>query len=218
MFLLILQRYLFVCLSSKFRTSCFNAFCCALFVLAVPLLISFISSYSETYFVVFLLFSFCIWQQGAAHATLFLLPHGIHDPGLWAYATLINPQAAEDIKADLFVREMQTQTPHCNTQRGYIFWWEYQHYDTLTFKTRAPHWAPTPPPSSKLRRRQPPKWGSARSGAEDTWSKPKWHHTQKSGKTPGAKTTPPPSQTGRGGGKHPRRVGSPLHVSTRHKL
>ena len=38
MFLLMLrhlQRYSFVFLSSKFSTSCLNAFCCALFVLAV---------------------------------------------------------------------------------------------------------------------------------------------------------------------------------------
>ena len=59
-------------------------------------------------------------------------PHGIHTPGLWAYATPINPHAAEDIKTALSIPQAQTQTPHRNTQRGYTIWWAYQDHDTLT--------------------------------------------------------------------------------------
>ena len=59
-------------------------------------------------------------------------PHGILTPGLWAYATPINPQAAEDIKTALSIQQAQTQTPHRNTQRGYTIWWAYQDHDTLT--------------------------------------------------------------------------------------
>ena len=50
-------------------------------------------------------------------------PHGIHTPGLWAYATPMNPQAAEDIKTALSIQQAQTQTPHRNTQRVYTIWW-----------------------------------------------------------------------------------------------
>ena len=64
-------------------------------------------------------------------------PHGIHAPGVWAYATPVNPQAAEDIKTALCIQQAQTQTPHRNTQRGYTIWWAYQDHDTLT---------PQPPP------------------------------------------------------------------------
>ena len=65
-------------------------------------------------------------------------PHGIHAPGVWAYATPINPQAAEDIKTALSIQQAQTQTPHRNTQRGYTIWWAYQDHDTLTPQTGAP--------------------------------------------------------------------------------
>ena len=63
-------------------------------------------------------------------------PHGIHTPALWAYATPINPQAAEDIKTALSIQQAQTQTPHRNTQRGYTIWWAYQDHDTLTPQPR----------------------------------------------------------------------------------
>ena len=59
------------------------------------------------------------------HQTLHLVPgvgqapHGMDTPGLWAYATPINPQAAEDIRTALSIRQAQTQTPQRNTQRGY---------------------------------------------------------------------------------------------------
>ena len=66
-------------------------------------------------------------------------PNGIHTPGLWAYATPINPQAAEDIKTALSIQQAQTQTPHRNTQRGYTIWWAYEDHDTLTPQ-------PGPPP------------------------------------------------------------------------
>ena len=65
-------------------------------------------------------------------------PHGIHAPGVWPYATPINPQAAEDIKTALSIQQAQTQTPHHNTQRGYTIWWAYQDHDTLTPKPGAP--------------------------------------------------------------------------------
>ena len=65
-------------------------------------------------------------------------PHGIHAPGVWAYATPINPQAAEDIKTALSIQQAQTQTPHRNTQRGYTIWWAYQDHDTLTPQPEAP--------------------------------------------------------------------------------
>ena len=48
--------------------------------------------------------------------------HGIHTPGLWAYATPINPQTVEAIKTALSIQQAQTQTPHRNTQRGYTIW------------------------------------------------------------------------------------------------
>ena len=83
-------------------------------------------------------------------------PHGIHTPGLWAYATPIDPQAAEDIKTALSIQQAQTKTPHCNTQRGYTIWWGYQDHDTLTPKPAPPPpWTPTQPPSSKPQQRQP---------------------------------------------------------------
>ena len=66
-------------------------------------------------------------------------PHGIHAPGVWAYATPINPQAAKDIKTALSIHQAQTQTPHRNTQRGYTIWWAYQDHDTLNPQ-------PGPPP------------------------------------------------------------------------
>ena len=53
-------------------------------------------------------------------------------PGLWAYATPINPQAAEDIKTALSIQQAQIQTPHRNNQRGYTIWCAYQDHDTLT--------------------------------------------------------------------------------------
>ena len=42
------------------------------------------------------------------NACLKSLGHGIHTPGFWAYATPINPQAAEDIKTALFIQQAQT--------------------------------------------------------------------------------------------------------------
>ena len=65
-------------------------------------------------------------------------PHGIHTPKLLAYATPINPQAAEDIRTALCIQQAQTQTPRCNTQRGYTIWWAYQDHDTLTPRTAPP--------------------------------------------------------------------------------
>ena len=65
-------------------------------------------------------------------------PHGIHTPGLWAYATPLNPKAAEDIKTALCIQEAQTQTPHRNAQRGYTIWWAYQDQDTLVPQPGAP--------------------------------------------------------------------------------
>ena len=55
--------------------------------------------------------------QGVAEA-----PHGIHTPGILAYATPMNPQAAEDLRTALSIQQAETQTPHRNTQRGYPIW------------------------------------------------------------------------------------------------
>ena len=66
-------------------------------------------------------------------------PNSVHAPGVWAYATPINPQAAEDIKTALSIQQTQTPTSHRNTQRGYTIWWAYQDHDTLTPQ-------PGPPP------------------------------------------------------------------------
>ena len=65
-------------------------------------------------------------------------PHGIHIPGVWAYTTPMNPQAAEDTRTALFIQQAQTQTPHRNTQRGYTIWWAYQDHNTLTPLPGAP--------------------------------------------------------------------------------
>ena len=65
-------------------------------------------------------------------------PHGIHDPGIWAYATPISPQAAEDIKATLSIQQPQTRTPHRNAQRGYTIWLAYEDHDTLNPKPGVP--------------------------------------------------------------------------------
>ena len=80
------------------------------------------------------------------HHTLHLVqgvgqaPHGIHTPGFWAYSTPINPQAAEDIRTALSIKQAQTETTHRNTKRGYTIWWAYQDHDTLD-----PQQAPPPP-------------------------------------------------------------------------
>ena len=42
-------------------------------------------------------------------------PHGIHSPGLWAYATPISPQAAENIKATLSIKADTDAKPHTAT-------------------------------------------------------------------------------------------------------
>ena len=49
--------------------------------------------------------------RGVGQAT-----NGIHTRGLWAYATPVNPQAAEDIKTALSIQQARTQTTHRNTQ------------------------------------------------------------------------------------------------------
>ena len=91
--------------------------------------------------------------------------HGIHIPGLLAYITPINPQAAGDIKTALSIQQAQTRTPHRNTQRGYTIWWAYQDHDTLTPK-------PAPPPPRHQHNRPPPgrSSGSHPSRGSETWS------------------------------------------------
>ena len=91
-------------------------------------------------------------------------PHGIHTPGLWAYATPINAQAAEDIKTALSIQQAQTQTPHRNTQRGYTIWWAYQDHDTLTLQ-------PGPPPldTNTTALLQAAAAAATQVGAPETW-------------------------------------------------
>ena len=92
-------------------------------------------------------------------------PHGIHTPGLWAYATPVNPQAAEDIKTALYIQQAQSQTPHCNTQRGYTIRWAYQEQDTL-----APQPAPPPLDTNTTALLQAAAAAATQVGAPETWS------------------------------------------------
>ena len=91
-------------------------------------------------------------------------PHGIHAPGVWAYATPINPQAAEDIKTALSIQQAQTQTPHRNTQRGYTIWWAYQDHDTLTPQPEAP-----PLDTNTIALLQAAAAAATQVGAPETW-------------------------------------------------
>ena len=92
-------------------------------------------------------------------------PHSIHIPGLWAYATPINPQAAEDIKTALSIQQAQTQTPHRNTQRGYTIWWTYQNHDTLIPRPGAP-----PLDTNTTALLQAAAAAATQVGAPETWS------------------------------------------------
>ena len=111
-------------------------------------------------------------------------PHGIHAPGVWAYATPINPQAAEDIKTALSIQQAQTQTPQRNTQRGYTIWWAYQDHDTLTPQPGAP-----PLDTNTTALPQAATAAATQVGAPETWGpqylvERKWRPTRR------AKTSP----------------------------
>ena len=158
------------------------------------------------------------------HHTLLLVggvgqaPHGIHTPGLWAYATPMNPQAAEDIRTALWIQQAQTQTPHCNTQRGYTIWWAYQDHDILTPQSRPPpppeHQHPRPPPgrsSGSHQGRCPGNLEPAIPGRDQSGAA-----RESPRKAPSAETAPPPTQARQGGRHHPRRMGGPLHHPAHH--
>ena len=146
-------------------------------------------------------------------------PHSIHTPGLWAYATPINPQAAEDIKTALSIQQAQTQTPHRNTQRGYTIWWAYQDHDTLNLQ-------PAPPPPRHQHNRPPPgRSSSSHPSRGPGHLEPAIPGRNQSGapresprKAPIAKITPPPTQAGHDGAHPPRRMGDPLQDPPHHHL
>ena len=92
-------------------------------------------------------------------------PHGIHTPGLRAYATPINPQAAEDIRTALSIQQAQTQTPHRNTQRGYTIG---RHIKTTT--PSPPNKAPSPLDTNTTARLQAAAAAATEVGALETWS------------------------------------------------
>ena len=91
-------------------------------------------------------------------------PHGIHTPGFWAYTTPINQQAAEDIKTALSIQQAQTQTLHCNTERGYTIWWAYKDHDTLT-----PQPGPPPLDTNTTALLQAAAAAATQVGAPETW-------------------------------------------------
>ena len=124
-------------------------------------------------------------------------PHGIHTPGLWAYATPINPQAAEDIKTALSIQQARTQIPHRNTQRGYTIWWAYQDHDTLTPEPGTP-----PPDTNTTALLQAAAAAATQVGALETWG-PQYlvetkvaPHAKAEGKPPTPKPLHPPSKLG----------------------
>ena len=131
-------------------------------------------------------------------------PHGIHTPGLWAYTTPINPQAAEDVRTALPIQQAQTQTSHRNTKRGYI-WWAYQEHDTLSPQ-------PPPPPSRHQHHRPlPGRSSGSHPGRAPENLEPAIPGRNQSGaprnsprKAPIADTTPPPTQAGHGGARPQR--------------
>ena len=98
---------------------------------------------------------------GVAQAT-----HGIHTPGSWEYTTPLNAQAAEDIRTALSIQEAQTQTPHCNTERGYTIWWAYQDHDSII----PPASPPPPMDTSTTALLQAAAAAATKVGAPETWS------------------------------------------------
>ena len=144
-------------------------------------------------------------------------PQGIHTPGLWAYATPINPQAAEDIKTALSIQQAQTQTPHRNTQRGYTIWWAYQDQKTLT-----PPPAPPPPDTNTTALLQAAAAAATQVGAPGNLG-PTIPGRNQSGapsegprKAPNTEATPPPTRAGRDGTHPTGRMSDPLHHPPHH--
>ena len=144
-------------------------------------------------------------------------PHGIHAPGVWAYATPINPQAAEDIKTALSIQQAQTHTPHRNTQRGYTSWWAYQDHDT-----RHP---PTGGPPSRHQHNRPPR--SRNSGSHTGRGPgnlgPTIPGRNQSGapregrrQAPNTEAAPAPTQARPDKTHPPGRMGDPLHHPPHH--
>ena len=144
-------------------------------------------------------------------------PHGIHAPGVWAYATPINPQAAEDIKTALSIQQAQTQTPQRNNQRGYTIRWAYQDHDTLTPQTGAP-------PSRHQHHRPPPSRNSgSHTGRGPGILGPTIPGGNQSGapcegprQAPNTEAAPPLIQARPDGTHHPGRMGHPLHHPPHH--
>ena len=106
-----------------------------------------------------------------------------------AYATPINPQAAEDIKTALSIQQAQTQTPHRNTQRGYTIWWAYQDHETLDPKPGAP---PLDTPTTALL--QAAAAAATQVGAPETWGPQYLVETKVAPHAKAQEKPPPPKQ------------------------
>ena len=76
-------------------------------------------------------------------------PQGIHSPGVWAYATPMNPQAAEDIKTALSIQ--QAQNPNPAPQHPTRL-----HHLVGIPRPRHPHPPTRGPPSRQQHNRPPP--------------------------------------------------------------
>ena len=119
----------------------------------------------------------------------------MHTPGLWAYETPINQQAAEDIGVTLSIKQVWTGTPHRNRQRGYTIRSAYQDHDTLIPEPGLPPLDPLPSRDSgshSIRgptNLEPEIPGPNQSGAT----------RKRLAKTLSAKTAPRPTEIGRGG-------------------
>ena len=142
-------------------------------------------------------------------------PDGIHSPGFSAYATPINPQAAEDIKTALSIQQAQTQTPHRNTQRGY----------TIP-RPRHPHPPTRAPPSRHQHNRPPPSHSSGSHTGEGPGNLgPTIPGRNQSGaprkgprQAPNTEAAPAPNQDGRNRTHPPGQMGDALHHSPHHHL
>ena len=94
-------------------------------------------------------------------------PHGIHTPGSLAYATPINPQAAEEARTALSIQQAQMQSPHPNAERGYTIWWAYQDHNNLTPQPGPPHLD-----TNSTALLQGSAAAATQVGAPETWSPP----------------------------------------------
>ena len=139
-------------------------------------------------------------------------PHGIHTPGLWAYATPINPQAAEDLKTALSIQQAQTQTLQHPTRL---------HHLVGIPRPRHPQPPTRGPPSRHQHNRPPPSRSSGshtargpwKPGAHNTWSKPKWRPARRPKKSPQHRSPSKPQSSWTRPNTPPRTNGRPTTSS-----